>query len=139
MTTYTGKKAVVNRPVADVFDRFSNLSYLRDSIDRIPAGQLEQIGGLRLDADSLIITVPQFGDIRFSIIESRPTDRVVYQAENFPLPLNISIGFASLTPESTEVTTAIDVDIPAIMRPFVGSKIQWAADHFSDIIAKLNP
>lgn len=138
MSTYTGKKAVVNRPIAEVYDRFSNLEYLRGSIDNLPEEQKAQLGQLRLENDGLVISVPQFGEVKFTVIESNAPTKVVYGADNFPLPLNIIIELDSPTADSTEVASSIDVDIPAIMKPFVGSKIQMAADHFSDLITKLN-
>lgn len=138
MSCYTGKKVVVNRPATEIFERLSNPGFLRESIDNLPPEQLAQIGQLRLDDDGLTITVPQFGEVKFIILETQAPDKVVYGAEKFPLPLSIIIDLNEVTPGSTEVSTSIDIEIPAIMKPFIGSKIQQAADKFSELITKLN-
>ena len=50
----------------------------------------------------------------------------------------MSVNFAEVSPEATDVTTVIDVEIPAMLRPFVGPKLQQAADKFGEMISNLS-
>ncbi|WP_304467838.1 hypothetical protein, partial [uncultured Muribaculum sp.] len=63
--------------------------------------------------------------------------RVAFTAESAPVPLIMSINLDAKTPESTEIVTAIDVEIPAMLRPMVGPKLQEAADKFGDMVKNL--
>ncbi len=50
----------------------------------------------------------------------------------------MSVNFTATAPDTTDVTTVIDVEIPAMLRPFVGPKLQQAADKFGEMISNLS-
>lgn len=82
--------------------------------------------------------LPQVGEIRFDVVERQEPSRVVFAAANQPVPLKLALDLAEETPESTRVVSTIDVEIPAMLRPLVGGKMQEAADRFTDLIKQLN-
>jgi hypothetical protein len=49
----------------------------------------------------------------------------------------MAINFKTITDDTTEVTTVIDVELPAMLRPFVGPKMQQAADQFGVLMSRL--
>ncbi|WP_290381547.1 hypothetical protein, partial [uncultured Muribaculum sp.] len=84
-----------------------------------------------------IITAATMGDMVLKITERVADKRVAFTAESAPVPLIMSINLDAKTPESTEIVTAIDVEIPAMLRPMVGPKLQEAADKFGDMVKNL--
>ena len=48
------------------------------------------------------------------------------------------IDITAIDESSSEVVTAIDVEIPAMLRPLIGGKMQEAANRFGEMIGKLN-
>lgn len=93
---------------------------------------------MKFDDNSVIINAPQVGEIRFDVVERQEPSRVVFAAANMPVPLKLALDLAEETPESTRVVSTIDVEIPAMLRPLVGGKMQEAADRFTDLIKQLN-
>jgi hypothetical protein len=47
------------------------------------------------------------------------------------------VNLTPLTADSTEVTTDIDINIPAMLRPFIAPHMQRAADQFGTLMAKV--
>ena len=138
MAKYSSKPATLGMPVDVVYGRVSRLSGLQEKLDQLPQDQLAKIGEVKFDDDSVTINAPQVGEIRFDVIERQEPNKVVFAAANMPVPLKLAVDLAEETPESTRIVSTIDVDIPAMLRPLVGGKMQEAADRFTDLIHQLN-
>lgn len=138
MAKYTGKPVVIEKPAEELFDRFGNLSFLQDKLAEMPEDMKQQLGQIKFDNDRLVLSTPQVGDICFLVKERRRPDLVVFTAENAPVPIDMSVSFKNMGQSSTEVSTSIEVDIPAIMKPLVGPHLQKAADKFGEVMTQLN-
>lgn len=138
MSRYESKTVTVDKPAQEMFDRFNDLSVFEKRIDELPAEQRAQLGEVHFDKNSISIVTPQVGELKFEIIERHAPDRIVFGSPSSPIPLTMSVNFKALTPESTEIATVIDVDIPVMLRPFVGPKLQQAADKFGEMISNLS-
>lgn len=53
------------------------------------------------------------------------------------MPLSLSIDLKEEGPESTSLTPAIKIEIPPMLRPFIGNKIQEASDKFGEVFTSL--
>ncbi|MDE7146461.1 MAG: hypothetical protein K2O30_09995, partial [Duncaniella sp.] len=62
---------------------------------------------------------------------------VGFSAEGAPVPLKLSLDLAGTAAGYTTLTPKIDIDIPAMLRPFIGGKIQAAADKFGEVFTSL--
>jgi hypothetical protein len=137
MATYKSKPARINRSARDIYDRFSDMSRLQSALDQLPEEQRQQIGEVVFTADSLKIVTPQVGEISFVIKERVEPSRIVFGTASSPVPLTMSVDFNEVEHNVTDVTTCIDVEIPAIVRPMVGPQLQKAADKFGELISGL--
>lgn len=136
---YTGKPVAVNHPAQDLYARISNLSALQERLNTLPQEQLAKVGEVRFpDDDSFVINAPGMGEVTFRITERVEPERVTFQAMAGPVPLSMSIDLKPVDEAVTNLTTVIDVEIPLMLRPLVGGKMQEAADKFSEMIAQLN-
>lgn len=137
MATYSGKPVVIDHPASDVFNRISNLESFQQRLDLLPAEARAKLGDLRFTADSIIITAPAVGEMTFNVTERTAPSHLKLEAANSPVPFAIAIDLKSLSGSSTEVATRLDVEIPAMLRPMIGGKMQEAADKFSEMFSTL--
>lgn len=138
MATYKSKPAKVNRSAEDLYSRFSDMSALQEQLNNLPEEQRKQIGDVEFTADTLRITTPQVGEIAFEIKERIAPSKIVFGTASSPVPLTMEVYIAPDGPAASEVTTVIDVEIPAIVRPIIGPQLQKAADKFGELISGLS-
>ena len=94
----------------------------------------KQIGDLKFTEDSITLNTPQVGEIQFNVIERTAPSRLVFSAAKSPVPLTLAVNLSSKSDTETEITSVIDVEIPAMLRPLIGSKMQEAAEKFNELI-----
>ena len=136
MSKYTGKTVSVNCSPAEICDKFADLTVLNSHLDKIPEDQKAKIGNLRCLPDAIIITNPAIGEMTFKITERNP-DCIVFKADGL-LPLKIDVLLKGTDNDTkTDVTAVLDIEIPAMLRPMIGGKLQQVADMFSQMIARL--
>lgn len=135
MATYTSKPVAVSLTPEQLVEKFSDFSNMQSRMEALPKEQRDQIGDVTFTKDTIEISTPQVGKIIMRAIE-RTDHSVVMQAESSPVPMKIDIRFR---PDATgaEVTSAMDVDIPVMLRPLVGPALQKAVDQFGTLFAKL--
>lgn len=133
MAKYSGKSAVVGHPIEEIYNKVSNFSSLRDRISQLPPEAQQRLGQVTFGDDRMTINAPGVGELTFAIAERQAPNLLRLTAENSPLPFNIIMHFAAKDENTTEVTTDLDVDIPVMLRPLVGGKLQEAADRFGEM------
>ena len=137
MTTYSSKPVTIEMPVAEVYARCSNIGAFQERIDTLPEEVRSKIGSVRFTDDSIVINAAPMGDMTLNVTERRPDSRVALTAANAPVPLVLSINLEPDGDSRTRVVTAIEVEIPAMLRPMVGPKLQEAAEKFGDMIKNI--
>lgn len=136
MAKYSSPATVINRPAADLAAKFSDFRLLQASLDRMPESERAKVGDVEFSEDSITIKTPQVGDICLRATERTP-ERIVLTAEKSPVPMSMMVEFKPVAADRTEVTGALDVDLPMMLRPLVGPTLQKAADQFGTLFAKL--
>lgn len=139
MAKYTGKPFRVNMANGPLFDRVSNLSDLQGRMDQLPDDLRAKMGTINFpDADTLAFTAPGVGEMKFRIVERTAPSRVKFLADTGMIPINVFIDLTAAGQEATDVTATIEADIPMMVRPLVGPKLQEAADKFGEMFGQLN-
>ena len=138
MAKYESKPVAVNQPIEALFGRFSDISLFQQKIEEIPAEERAKIGDVTFEADAICINTPQVGQLKFQVTERTAPGHIVFSAVGSPIPLSMVINIKSISESASEAVTAIDVEIPAMLRPLIGGKMQEAADKFGEMIGKLN-
>lgn len=137
MSQYKGKSVTVARPVADLYAKVSDLGQYQSLLDSLPEDQRAQLQGVRFEADGISFQAPGVGDMKFKVAETKAPSHVGFVAEGSPIPIKLAIELAEKGAESTEVVPVLDVDLPAMLRPLVGPKLQEAADQFGSVFTRL--
>lgn len=138
MSKYSSKAITVAKPVGELYSHISHMSALQQRLEQLPAEQLAMVGEVKFTDDSVTINAPQVGEIRFDVVERVEPSHIMFRAANMPVAMSLAVDLKAVSDDSTEVTSTIDVEIPAMLRPLVGGKMQEAADRFTDLIAQLN-
>ncbi len=136
MATYTSKTVTINQPAETLSAKFSDFTVLQQRLDAMDPQQRQAVGDISFTSDSINIHTPQMGNITLKAVE-RTAEALTLKAEGSPVPMTLKVNFKAVGSESTEVCGAIDVDIPAIIKPMVGPTLQKAADKFGDLFAGL--
>ena len=131
MTKYTGKTSVVNLPAAEISDKFADMSTFNDKLAGMPEDVRKHMGDLTFTRDSVCMDTKQAGKVVFKVTER--DDRHIVLACSFPLPISLTLNLSPVADDAakTEVSTDVDIEIPAMLRPIIGPQMQKVADHFS--------
>lgn len=135
MSVYKGKKQRVNVSATHIADKFSDLSTLGQYVDNIPKEQRDKIGELHFDRDTITLKNPAIGQLAFKIVERTP-DRIGFKADGL-LPLALGVNLNAVDEHTTDLVTDLDIDIPMMLRPMIGGKIQQVVDMLGEMLAKL--
>ncbi|MDE5744958.1 MAG: hypothetical protein K2H84_04770 [Paramuribaculum sp.] len=134
MATYSSKPATIGKPIEEVYERISNIGAYQQKLDSLPSEVKEKIGDVRFEDDAIVITAAPVGEIRFAVKERVSPSKVTLAAEQSPVPLKLSVKLEPEGDSSTKATSVIDVEIPAMLKPMIGGKMQEAADKFGELI-----
>ena len=138
MATYKSKPQTVGRSADELFDRFSDLSRLQSALDSLTEEQRAKVGDVQFTADSIRIVTPQVGEIAFNVIDRQRPTKVVFGTQSSPVPMTMDVNITPKGNDASEVVTAINVEIPAMLRPLIGPQLQKATDKFGELIAGLS-
>ncbi|MCI9173228.1 hypothetical protein [uncultured Duncaniella sp.] len=139
MAVYSGKPVTIGRTIDDIYAKVSDLSQYKEMVESLPAEQREKLQGVEFRGDAFKMDAPGVGELVFKIIERTAPTHVGLNAEGCPIPLKLSLDLADVDGASTRLTPRIEMQIPAMLRPFIGNKIQEAADKFGEVFTSLFP
>ena len=134
MATYKSKQVTISHPIEEVYERISNIGAYQQKLDSLPAEVKDKLGDVRFEPDAIVITAAPVGEIRFAVKERIKPSSVKLSAEQSPVPLTLSVNLTPDSASSTNAVSQIDVEIPAMLKPMVGGKMQEAADKFGELI-----
>ncbi|MDE7026181.1 MAG: hypothetical protein K2O88_09940 [Paramuribaculum sp.] len=135
MAKYEGKPVTINRPVQDVYNSITNLGAYQGLLEQLPAEAKEKVGSVRFTDSSVIIAAAPVGEIQFDVVEKREPELMKLAAANSPVPFEILVHMSADGSNASKVSTELNVEIPAMLRPMIGGKMQEAADKFSELIS----
>ncbi len=139
MSKYTGKPHRVNRPRTEIYDQLANLNNIRERIDTLPDDLRQRLGTVNFpDNETMAFTAPGVGEMKFRIIERNSPASVKFLADTGVVPINVIIDLAEAEADTTDITATIDAEIPMMLRPLIGGKLQEAADQFGKMFGQLN-
>lgn len=136
---YTGKPYRVNMAQDALYERMSNLGDIRSRLDSIPEDLKAKLGTVTFpDDDTLAFTAPGVGEMAFRISERKAPVSVKFLCNTGMMPIYVTLDLAKADAESTDIAASIEAEIPAMLRPLIGGKLQEAADKFGEMFGQLN-
>lgn len=139
MAKYTGKPHRVGLPANEIFNRLSNLAELKTRMDSLPDDLKAKMGTVNFpDEDTMAFTAPGVGEMKFRIVERNSPSQVRFLADTGVVPINVTVNLTEAGPDATDISASIEAEIPAMLRPLIGGKMQEAADKFGEMFGQLN-
>lgn len=139
MAKYTGKPHRVALPANDIFDRLSNLAELKTRMESMPDDLKAKMGTVNFpDENTMAFTAPGVGEMKFRIVERNRPSSVRFLADTGVVPINVTVNLTEAGADATDISASIEADIPAMLRPLIGGKMQEAADKFGEMFGQLN-
>ncbi len=136
MAIYKGKAVRVETTPEAIAARFSDLSTLEGLLEKLPEEQRKNIGQVSFEKAAIVVNNSKVGNVRMEVQECT-TERIVLGAGGM-LPMTINVNLKGVEDNAaTEIETAIDINIPVMLRPLVSPHLQQAADQFGLLIARL--
>lgn len=136
MAKFTGKPTVINRPAAEIAEKFADLTALQPILDQLPEEERAKVGDITLTRDDIVMQTPQVGQITLRVVERTPA-LIRFQAVGAPVAMHLNVILNAQSETATEVVSEMDVDIPVFLKAMLGGTLQKAADQFSSLITRL--
>lgn len=139
MSKYTGKPFRVNLPASQLYERMTNLNELQGRMGELPEDIRAKMGTINFpDDETLAFTAPGVGEMKFRIVDRTAPSQIKFLADTGMIPINVIIDLNNVSDAETDVTATIDAEIPLMVRPLIGPKLQEAADKFGEMFGQLN-
>lgn len=136
MSGYKSAPKTINAPVQAVYDKLTNLGEFQKYVEMLPAEELAKIGDVRFTDEAIVISAPAVGEMVLRVVEKKPASLIKFNAEGAPVRLEIIVNLTPASETTTSLVAELDVEIPAMLRPMIGSKLQEVADKMGDMLAK---
>lgn len=139
MSQYKGKPYIVNKSRQTLFERLADFSILANHIHELPEEMRSKLGTVTFpDTDTMSFTAPGVGEMKFKIVERNAPERIRLLADTGMVPIYVILNLDEEAADKTSVSATIDADIPMMLRPLIGGKLQEAADKFGEMFGQLN-
>ncbi len=139
MAKYSGKPTSVAVAQDVIFSRLTNLSELQDRISTLPDEVKQRMGTVHFPSpDTLAFTAPGVGEMLFRVAQATAPSQVKFVCETGMMPIYVVVDITPDGDEASKVAASIEAEIPMMVRPLVGPKLQEAADKFGEMFGSLN-
>ena len=123
-----------------VYAKVSDLSNLRELIDRIPEDQKHNINleNLECTTDKVSTTVSPIGKVELAIISREPFKCVKMETTQSPVKLTIWIQIVSTGDSSCKIKLTADADLNIFMAKMVEKPLTEAINKLADTLAMIH-
>ena len=122
-----------------VYAKVSDLSNLRELIDRIPEDQKQNINleNLECTTDKVSTTVSPIGKVELAIISREPFKCVKMETIQSPVKLTLWIQIVSTGDSSCKIKLTVDADLNIFMAKMVEKPLTDAVEKLADVLASI--
>lgn len=142
MTSIKSDKAIVNGTPEQVFEKLSNLDNLKPLLEKVPKDQIpedkrEMFDNLEITSDSISIPGGPVGNITLRISDRLPYSLIRLSGEGSPVPMDMQLEIEPKGADQAEVQVAINLEIPAMLKPMVSGPLKKIANQFVNVLGAI--
>lgn len=142
MTTIKSEKSIINAPAERVYDKLSNLENLKPLLEKVPRDQIpedkrEMFDNLKVTADTISIPAGPVGAITLRVTDRLPYSLISLQGEGSPVPMGMQLEINPDGADRCEVQVAINIEIPAMLKPMVSGPLKNIVNQFSQVLGAI--
>lgn len=139
MTTIKSDKTQINASAETVFNKLSNLENLKELLDKIPQDKIPEdkkdlFDSLEITSDSITIKGGPTGAITLRVSDRLPNSLIRLEGEQTPVPLAMQLEIEPEGAENCTVQVAINLEIPAMLKPMVSGPLKKMVDQFAVVL-----
>ncbi|MFI3298057.1 MAG: SRPBCC family protein [bacterium] len=135
MKTYESNQKQLLRPQQDIYAQLSDLRRLEVMFANIPAEHKEKLQDISFEEDAISFTVSPLGKVMIRIIDREEPKMLKFGADNFPIQFNFWIQLHGVAESDTRMKLTLKADIPMMLRPMIGNKLDDGINRVADAIA----
>lgn len=132
MTTYESAIQTLNCNAEFAYAQMTDLRKLETFKDKIPQDKVKE---MQFTEDSISFRIDPVGLLTLRIIDKEPFKTVKFGAENSPIQFNLWIQLKELSECDTRMKITIKADIPVMLKPMIGNKIDKGMDQLAQGIS----
>ncbi len=137
MNTYESKQKQLFKPQAEIYATLSDLTQLEKYVNALPTEHKDKIKNLSFTPDSISFNIDTIGHVVLRIIDYETPKMLKFGAENFPINFNFWIQLVSVSDYDTRMKLTLKADIPFILKPMIGDKLDIGIERIADMITMI--
>lgn len=139
MATYKSPEVRLKASAEAVFNKLSNLENLHSLLEKVPADKIPEdkramFESIQITPDSITLPGGPVGAVTLRLAEKTSPSLISLKGEGTPVPLALSMHIAPDGDSASKAQVAIDIDIPAMLKPMIGGHLQKMADQFGSVL-----
>lgn len=143
MSNFKSKTISLSVPAQTVFDKLSDLTNLKDLLDKIPEDKVPQdqlalLKQIELTPDSVTVPGGPVGSMTLRMTKKTAPSLIRMEAEKSPVPLVVDLNIQPEGADKCNAGVDINIDIPAMLKPMVSGPLQKMADQFGQMLQAFN-
>lgn len=134
MTEFVSKVKTILYNDTDIYRVLSDMRKLELVKDQISD---DKISDFTFDQDSCSFRITPMGEVKFCIVERRPTQLVKLKSENLPFDIFLWIQLVSKAEKDTRMRLTVRADLNPFLKPMISPSMKKTLDNMADILAQL--
>ncbi|MGM9805716.1 MAG: SRPBCC family protein [Candidatus Aphodosoma sp.] len=136
MNTYESRQKQLFRSQDDVYAVLSDLRHLERYWTAVPEQHKSKVQDLKIEQDAISFSVSPVGKVVLRLVDSEAPKMLKFGADNFPIQFNFWIQLVGVSDSDTRMKLTLKADIPLMLRPMVGSKLDDGIERVADMMAQ---
>lgn len=117
-----------------VYEKLADLKNLEALKDRLPQ---DKVKGLSFDTDTLSFNVDPVGQLTLKVVEREPCQCIKLETTQSPLPFNMWIQIASVSPQECKLKVTIGMAINPFMKAMVQKPLQEGLEKMVEMLSMI--
>ena len=139
MANFKSDKVTVNGSAQKVFEKLSDLSNIVNllenaPVDQIPEEHRDTLQKISFSENSISFPAGPVGDVTLQVKKREPFSLIELEGVGTPVPLSLSLNIEEVSENECRAYVAIDLAIPAMLKPMISSPMQKMTDQFSQVL-----
>lgn len=135
MKTYESKQKQIRKEQGAIYDCISDLRNAKPYVDAIPADMKKGFEDIEFTEDSVSFSANMVGRVTLKIIDREAPKMLKFQADGIPMAANLWIQLVGVSEDDTRMKVTVKADIPLMLRPMIGGKIEKGVEKFAEMLA----
>ena len=137
MAEYSINPTNVQTNIDRIYSVISNPEKIRVLTAKVPAEAQDKLKEMEFESNSITLNVGPVGKIKLTVTERVEPTKIVYTAQNSPVPMSITLKLDKVDEGNTTLNGSLNLDIPVFLRPMVDGKIKDALAKVSERLSQI--